>query len=88
MMPSEPDSILLKKNSETLVIVTADHETGGFAVLDGSVEKKTVDKTGFVHGGHTASMVPLFAYGPGSAAFSGIHDNTDIGKTMIHYMME
>ena len=77
-----------KKNSETLVIVTSDHETGGFAVLDGSVEKKTVDKTGFVHGGHTASMVPLFAYGPGSAAFSGIHDNTDIGKTMIHYMME
>jgi alkaline phosphatase len=77
-----------KKNSETLVIVTSDHETGGFAVLDGSVEKKTVDKTGFVHGGHTASMVPLFAYGPGSAAFSGIYDNTDIGKTMIHYIME
>ncbi|MEI8205839.1 MAG: alkaline phosphatase [Kiritimatiellales bacterium] len=76
------------KDGQTLVIVTADHETGGFAVLGGSTENKTVDKTGFVHGKHTASMVPLFAYGPGSTVFSGIHDNTDIGKAMIHYIME
>jgi alkaline phosphatase len=72
-----------EKNGETLVIVTADHETGGFAVLGGSVENKTVDQTGFVYGEHTATMVPLFACGPGSAVFSGLHDNTDIGKTMI-----
>lgn len=75
-----------EKNGETLVIITADHETGGFAVLGGSVTNKTVDKTGFVLGDHTASMVPLFAYGPGSAAFSGLRDNTDIGKTMIRYI--
>jgi alkaline phosphatase len=77
-----------KKNGETLVIITADHETGGFALLGGSVENKTVDGTGFVQKEHTAAMVPLFAYGPGSAAFSGIQDNTDIGKAMIHYIME
>ncbi len=75
-----------EKNGETLVIITADHETGGFALLGGSVEHKTVDKTGFVHGNHTASMVPLFAYGPGSTVFSGIRDNTDIGKTMIRFI--
>ncbi|MEI7851905.1 MAG: alkaline phosphatase [Kiritimatiellales bacterium] len=74
------------KDGQTLVIVTADHETGGFAVLGGSVENKTVDKTGFVQDKHTATMVPVFASGPGSAAFSGIHDNTDIGKTMIRYV--
>ena len=74
------------KDGQTLLIVTADHETGGFSVLDGSIENKTVDKTGFAHSGHTASMVPLFAYGPGSAVFSGVHDNTDIGKTMIRYI--
>ncbi|MFA7257066.1 MAG: alkaline phosphatase [Kiritimatiellales bacterium] len=74
------------KNGETLVIITADHETGGFAVLGGSVENKTVDQTGFAHGNHTATMVPLFAYGPGSAVFSGVHDNTDIGKTMIRFI--
>jgi alkaline phosphatase len=75
-----------EKNGETLVIITADHETGGFAVLGGSVENQTVDKTGFVHGDHTAAMVPVFATGPGSAAFSGVIDNTDIGKTMIRYI--
>jgi alkaline phosphatase len=76
------------KNGETLVIITADHETGGFALLGGSVENKTADKFGFVQKEHTASMVPLFAYGPGSAVFSGVHDNTDIGKTMIRYIMQ
>lgn len=75
-----------EQNGETLVIITADHETGGFAVLNGSIENKTVDKTGFVHGNHTASMVPLFAYGPGSEVFHGILDNTDIGKTMIRFI--
>jgi len=33
-----------------------------------------------------ASAGPSFAYGPGSGVFSGIHDNTDIGKTMIRYV--
>lgn len=75
-----------EQNGETLVIITADHETGGFAVLDGSIENKTIDKTGFVHGGHTASMVPLFAYGPGSELFHGVLDNTDIGKLMIRFI--
>jgi len=75
-----------EQNGETLVIITADHETGGFALLGGSIENKTVDKTGFVHGGHTASMVPLFAYGPGSELFHGVLDNTDIGKTMIRFI--
>ncbi len=77
-----------EKNGETLVIITADHETGGFALIGGSVENKTVDGTGFTQKEHTAAMVPLFAYGPGSSLFSGIHDNTDIGKAMIHYIME
>ena len=75
-----------EENGETLVIITADHETGGFAVLGGELDEKTVTKTGFVHGGHTASMVPLFAFGPGCKEFSGFLDNTDIGKTMIRFI--
>ncbi len=73
-------------NGETLVIITSDHETGGFALLGGSIENKTVDKTGFSTKGHSASMVPIFAYGPGCENFSGIIDNTDIGKTMIQFI--
>jgi len=75
-----------EENGETLVIITADHETGGFALLDGSVKNQTVDKTEFATKEHTASMVPLFATGPGSEVFGGIIDNTDIGKAIIRFI--
>ncbi|MFE4809814.1 alkaline phosphatase [Peribacillus simplex] len=31
-------------------------------------------------GGHTANMIPVFASGPGSEAFDGVLENTDISK--------
>lgn len=74
------------RNNRTLVLVTADHETGGFAVHDGSIVDKKITASGFTTKNHTASMVPIFAYGPGSSAFSGIHDNTIVGKTIIEYL--
>ena len=72
-----------ERDGDTLVIVTADHETGGFALLDGSVEDQSITNTAFATKSHTATMVPLFAYGPGSEAFGGIHDNTDLGRLII-----
>ena len=65
------------KNPETLLIVTADHETGGLSLIDGSIEK------GYVHGSfstndHTAVPVPVFAYGPGAQNFTGVYQNTEI----------
>lgn len=65
------------KNPETLLIVTADHETGGLSLIDGSIEK------GYVHGSfstndHTAITVPVFAYGPGATDFMGVYQNTEI----------
>ncbi len=65
-----------KKDGETLVIVTADHETGGFAINPGSKMKRL--EMAFTTNGHTATMVPVFAYGPQSELFSGIYDNTEI----------
>lgn len=73
-------------DEETLIIITADHETGGFAVLNGSIYNRKVDKTGFATTGHSASMVPVFAFGPGSEKFSGIIDNTDIGKRIMEFI--
>lgn len=66
-----------RHNGETLVIVTADHETGGLIITDGNFD------TGMVQGNfsstdHTGVMVPVFAYGPGAELFRGILDNTDI----------
>lgn len=66
-----------EKDGETLVIITADHETGGYAIVDGDIEKG--DVTGkFSTDRHTATMVPVFAFGPGAEEFMGIYDNTEI----------
>lgn len=65
-----------KEDGQTLVIFTADHETGGFAINLGSTADKLLIK--FTTDKHTASLVPVFAYGPGQELFSGIFDNTAI----------
>ena len=70
------------KNAETLVIVTADHETGGFTLStdDGNYNKI---KPTFSTGGHSATMVPIFAKGPGEENFGGIYKNTALFQKMM-----
>ncbi|MEN6416535.1 MAG: alkaline phosphatase [Armatimonadota bacterium] len=68
-----------RKRGDTLVIVTADHETGGLAVLDADADNPKL-KAGWLWGGHTGNMVPIFAEGPGSELFAGVHDNTEIPR--------
>jgi alkaline phosphatase len=63
------------KNKNTLVVLTADHETGGLTINGGSIAEHKIE-AGFSGGGHTAVMVPVFSYGPGAASYSGIHQNT------------
>jgi alkaline phosphatase len=77
-----------EENRNTLIVVTADHETGGFAVHDGSVPNRQVAATAFTTMGHTAAMVPLFAYGPGSNRLSGIQDNARVGRTLIELLLQ
>lgn len=69
-----------REKGNTLVIVTADHETGGMAINPGS--KMGNIKGAFTTNGHTASMIPVFAFGPGSDLFSGIYENTAIYHKM------
>lgn len=66
-----------EKDGNTLVIITADHETGGFSINDG-IMKDSVVRGKFTTDYHTCTMVPVFAFGPGSERFSGMYDNTDI----------
>lgn len=65
-----------RMDGETLVIITADHETGGMALEQGSAADTL--ELAFNTSAHTATLVPVFAYGPGSEMFGGIMDNTDI----------
>ena len=65
------------KDKNTTVVITADHETGGVSIIDGNLkDSKVVNK--YVSGSHTATMVPIFSFGPYSSLFNGIYDNTEI----------
>ncbi|HVK47603.1 MAG TPA: alkaline phosphatase [Pseudobacter sp.] len=65
------------KDGETLVIVTADHETGGLTLLEGDYATGSVSGH-FSTDDHTALPVPVFAYGPQSQLFRGVYENTEI----------
>ena len=72
----------VNQHPETLLVVTADHETGGTGVYynghtpgnEGPLRLK------FSTSGHTGTVVPIFAYGAGAENFAGVMKNTDIPK--------
>lgn len=72
-------------DGNTLVVVTADHETGGLSILDGNPEKGNM-KAAFSTDSHTAVMVPVFAFGPGAEEFRGIFNNTEVFEK-IHNLL-
>lgn len=69
-----------QRDGETLVIVTADHETGGYAIQNGSSLGQI--EGAFTSDYHTADLIPVFAYGPGAEQFAGIFENTAIFDKM------
>ena len=70
------------KNDETLVIVTADHETGGITLIGGDYTKGSINAQ-FSTNDHTGITVPVFAYGPHSEDFRGVYENTDIFRKIM-----
>lgn len=65
------------ENGETLIVVTADHETGGLMLLDGDIHSGRVMGVYFTDD-HTPSLIPVFSYGPYSDQFKGVYWNVDI----------
>lgn len=65
---------------ETLLVVTADHETGGTAVgyKSHAVNQPEGLNLTFSTKGHSGTVVPIFAYGAGSEKFAGIFKNREI----------
>ena len=64
------------RDKNTLIIVTADHETGGMALTGGNLEDRSV-LASFSTNGHTGVVVPVFSFGPGAENFTGFFDNTE-----------
>lgn len=77
-----------EKTGNTLVIVLADHETGGLALTAGQKENGKNDYSGvspiWATSGHTAALLPVFSYGPGAAEFRGLYNNDKIFLKMLN----
>ena len=72
----------VNNNPETLLVVTADHATGGTGVYYNGHKPGNEGpvKLNFSTSGHTGTVVPIFAYGPGAENFAGLMKNTDVPK--------
>jgi alkaline phosphatase len=71
-----------QQDGATVVVVTADHETGGLALIGDEPDASDVEGR-WISDGHTACMVPVLAYGPGSHRLGGLHRNTEIGRILF-----
>jgi alkaline phosphatase len=72
----------------TLVVVVADHETGGLAIEATPDSMRVAGEppapwADYTTGSHTGQMVPLFAHGAGAADFGGIKDNDRVGQLLM-----
>ena len=78
---------MVGNDGETLVIVTADHETGGFTLgaagRNGYNADYSVINPTFATTNHSATMVPVFSTGPGAENFNGIYENTEIFHKLV-----
>jgi len=70
------------KNKNTLVIVTADHETGGLTMPKGNISKNEISAS-FSTKDHSGIPVPVFAFGPGAENFTGFMENISFKNKLI-----
>jgi alkaline phosphatase len=74
-----------RMDQRTLVLVTADHETGGMLLPEDKINAREV-AADWNFKSHTGADVALFSYGPGSEEFAGVMDNTDLPKKIAKLM--
>lgn len=72
----------MQSHPDTLLVVTADHQTGGITIHGGDVKKGKV-KAGFASTSHTGLVVPVYAAGIGAVNFTGVMDNTQIPAKIL-----
>lgn len=72
-----------KEKGNTLVVVTADHETGGLTLIDPK-GKYTNVALNYSTGSHTCLPVMVYAYGPGAEQFTGWMQNSDLKEKIMN----
>ena len=74
-----------KSHEGTLVVVTADHETGGLSIVSAdanfNLSEQGVEYR-WTTNGHSGVMIPIYLYGTANESINGIVENTDIAKTL------
>lgn len=71
-----------EKDGNTLVVVSADHETGALTLRSGDPSKGEMGGT-FVSGSHTPSPVPIYVYGPMSKEFARVMENSEVSNKIF-----
>ncbi|MBR5205835.1 MAG: alkaline phosphatase [Alistipes sp.] len=72
-------------NDGTLVVVTADHETGGLGLVSGNADFNLSEQGveyRWCTTGHSAQMVPVYLYGTGAELINGIMENSELGTKL------
>jgi alkaline phosphatase len=67
----------------TLVVVAADHETGGLSIPSNKTDFTLAESgIGYAFGtsSHTATMVPVYLYGTGANLIEGVMENSELGQ--------
>lgn len=76
-----------QKDGNTLVVVLADHDTGGVTLPPTEVNKLSEEYGEYVvkysTGAHCGTLIPVFAYGPGAEKFKGIYQNSDVFHKIV-----
>ncbi len=72
-------------DGHTLVVVTADHNTGCLTLQDGNLEEGRIG-VAFGSESHNGIAVPVYAWGPGSDAFTGIRENDEWGRLIASFV--
>jgi len=75
------------EDGNTLVVISADHETSGLVLWDGDPSKGNVEGV-HVTGGHTPAPVPLFAYGPHAQDFMGVQGNEQVAQKILKLLLQ
>lgn len=72
---------------DTLLIVTADHETGGLR-LPPALSEETIDKVCYDTTGHSGYQVPVYAVGYQTERLSGPLENTDLAAFVAEMLSD